>query len=46
MFTLFSILLGFATAIVPRGQSKNAPKGMEVKEAATVREALQIARVL
>jgi DNA repair protein RadA/Sms len=38
--------MGFATAIVPRGQSKGAPKGMEVKEAGTVREALQIARVL
>ncbi|MFZ2804099.1 MAG: DNA repair protein RadA [Patescibacteria group bacterium] len=38
--------MGFLQAIVPKGQSKNAPKGLEVKEAATLREALQIIRIL
>jgi predicted ATP-dependent serine protease len=38
--------MGFLQAIVPKGQSKNAPKGLEVKEAGTLREALQIIRIL
>lgn len=38
--------LGFAQAIVPRGQSKQAPPGMDVREAATVREALQMAKIV
>lgn len=38
--------MGFIQAIVPRGQAKQVPKGMDVKEAATLREALQISRIL
>lgn len=38
--------MGFTHAIVPKGQNKNVPHGIEVTEAATLREALQIARVV
>jgi DNA repair protein RadA/Sms len=38
--------LGFTQALVPRGQGKNAPKGLIVKEATTLREALQIIHVV
>lgn len=34
--------LGFTMALVPRGQGKNAPKGIEIKEATTLREAFQM----
>ena len=34
--------LGFSIALVPKGQAKNAPDGLDVKEAASIREALQI----
>lgn len=34
--------LGFTMALVPKGQGKSAPKGMEIKEAATLREAFQM----
>ena len=38
--------MGFVQAIVPKGQSKNAPKGLEVKEVGTLREALQVIRII
>lgn len=38
--------LGFTIAVVPKGQGKNAPKGLEVKEAATLREAFQVMHVV
>lgn len=34
--------LGLTMALVPKGQGKNAPKGMDIKEAATLREAFQM----
>ncbi|MEO5927210.1 MAG: DNA repair protein RadA [Patescibacteria group bacterium] len=38
--------LGFTQALVPKGQGKNAPKGLLVKEAGTLREALQMIHVM
>ena len=38
--------LGFALAVVPKGQAKHAPKGMDVKEASTLREAFQILHII
>lgn len=38
--------MGFTHAIIPKGQGAHAPHGIEIKEAATLREALQIARVV
>ncbi len=38
--------LGFTTAIVPKGQGKLAPRGMEVKEAASLKEAFTILRIV
>ncbi|MCI0479637.1 AAA family ATPase, partial [Candidatus Uhrbacteria bacterium] len=38
--------LGFTLAIVPKGQAKHAPKGMDAKEATTLREAFQIMRIV
>jgi DNA repair protein RadA/Sms len=38
--------LGFTQALVPKGQGKNAPKELIVKEAATLREALQMIHVM
>ncbi len=38
--------LGFTTAIVPKGQGKIVPRGMEAKEAASLREVFQILRIM
>jgi DNA repair protein RadA/Sms len=38
--------LGFTQVIVPKKQGKGAPHGLEAKEAATLREALQMAKVV
>lgn len=38
--------LGFTQALVPKGQGKNAPKEIIVKEAGTLREALQMIHVM
>lgn len=37
--------MGFTLAVVPKGQGKNAPKGLDAKEASTLREVLQILRL-
>jgi DNA repair protein RadA/Sms len=34
--------LGFTTAVVPKGQGKNAPTGMDVREASSLRDAFEI----
>ncbi|MBU1348892.1 DNA repair protein RadA [Patescibacteria group bacterium] len=38
--------LGFRIAIVPKGQAKHAPKGLDAKEASSLREAFQIMRIV
>ena len=38
--------MGFTHVIVPKGQSAHAPSGLTVTEATTLREALQIARIV
>ncbi len=38
--------LGFTMALVPKGQGKNAPKDLVVKEAASLREAFQMIHIL
>jgi DNA repair protein RadA/Sms len=38
--------MGFTIAIVPKGQGKKPPQGMQIKEASSVREALQMARIV
>lgn len=38
--------LGFTQALVPKGQGKHAPKDLSVKEAGTLREALQMIHVV
>lgn len=38
--------LGFTQAIVPRHQSKNAPSGMKIQEASTLREAFQMMHLI
>lgn len=38
--------LGFTLAVVPKGQAKHAPKGMDAKEAATLREAFQMMHIV
>jgi DNA repair protein RadA/Sms len=38
--------LGFTQALVPKGQGKNAPKELAIKEAGTLREALQMIHVV
>jgi DNA repair protein RadA/Sms len=38
--------MGFTQALIPKGQGKNAPKGLEIKEAGTLREALQMIHVM
>ncbi len=38
--------LGFTQALIPKGQGRNAPKGMNIKEATTLREAFQMIHVM
>jgi len=40
------VRMGFTHVIVPKGQSSHAPSGLTVTEATTLREALQIARIV
>ncbi|MFH1621136.1 MAG: DNA repair protein RadA [Patescibacteria group bacterium] len=38
--------LGFSQVVLPKKQGKNAPSGLEVREASTLREALQMAKII
>ncbi len=38
--------LGFSQVVLPKKQGKNAPPGLEVREALTLREALQMAKII